>query len=284
MAIAFTAQVAQNPFLPRGGELVHAVLSVACTGTAPGRRPLAEALLIDCSGSMEGEKVRHAKAAVAAAIDQLRDDARFCVIAGSDRAAVVYPMAPATDANRAAAKGVVGRLTASGGTAMSAWLIAALGEFARVPDAIPHALLLTDGKNESEPEASLAAAVGRCEGKFQCDARGVGTDWIPDQLRLITGKLLGTLDIIPRPADIPADFRRVVAGATGRSVADVALRLWTPQNAKVKFVKRVAPDVVDLTGKRTESGPRTGDYPTGSWGAESLRLPAVRRGHSRPDR
>ena len=103
MAIAFTAQVAQNPFLPRGGELVHAVLSVACTGTAPGRRPLAEALLIDCSGSMEGEKVRHAKAAVAAAIDQLRDDARFCVIAGSDRAAVVYPMAPATDANRAAA-------------------------------------------------------------------------------------------------------------------------------------------------------------------------------------
>jgi hypothetical protein len=55
----------------------------------------------------------------------------------------------------------------------------------------------------------------------------------------------------------------------GKKVADVALRLWTPQGATVKFVKQVEPSLVDLTARRVESGPRTGDYPTGSWGAES---------------
>lgn len=274
MTVAFTAQVAQNPYLPRGGNLVHAVVSVASTGAAvagPGGRPLAEALLVDCSGSMDGEKIRNAKAAVAVAIDQLRPDSSFCVVAGSDRASVVYPMAPATDPNKAAAKQVVGRLTAGGGTAMSTWLTAALGEFGRVKTGhIPHALLLTDGKNESETDAALAAAVGRCEGKFQCDARGVGTDWVPDQLRVITGRLLGTLDIIPQPGDIPSDFRRVVGTAMGKTVADVVLRLWTPVGATIEFCRQVYPETVDLTNRAATSPntPQVRDYPTGAWGEE----------------
>ncbi len=55
----------------------------------------------------------------------------------------------------------------------------------------------------------------------------------------------------------------------GKEVADVALRLWTPLGASVRFVKQVAPTVEELTDRRTEAGPRTGDYPTGSWGDES---------------
>lgn len=55
----------------------------------------------------------------------------------------------------------------------------------------------------------------------------------------------------------------------GKEVADVALRLWTPVGAEVAFVKQVAPTVEELTGRRTEAGPRAGDYPTGSWGDES---------------
>jgi hypothetical protein len=52
----------------------------------------------------------------------------------------------------------------------------------------------------------------------------------------------------------------------GKQVADVALRVWTPQRAAVRFVKQVAPAVDDLTGRRTPSGPQAGDYPTGAWG------------------
>jgi 2-hydroxychromene-2-carboxylate isomerase len=55
----------------------------------------------------------------------------------------------------------------------------------------------------------------------------------------------------------------------GKAVADVMLRLWTPRGAGIRFVKQVAPEVADLTGRRVESGQQSGDYPTGSWGAES---------------
>jgi hypothetical protein len=58
--------------------------------------------------------------------------------------------------------------------------------------------------------------------------------------------------------------------AMAKQVADVKLRIWTPQHAELKFVKQVAPTVEDLTARRTATGPQAGDYPTGAWGpAES---------------
>jgi hypothetical protein len=52
----------------------------------------------------------------------------------------------------------------------------------------------------------------------------------------------------------------------GKQVADVVLRVWTPQHATIRFVKQVAPAVDDLTDRRTQTGPQAGDYPTGAWG------------------
>jgi von Willebrand factor type A C-terminal domain len=54
-------------------------------------------------------------------------------------------------------------------------------------------------------------------------------------------------------------------------VADVALRVWTPQHATVRFVKQVAPTVEDLTARRTAATPQAGDYPTGAWAAGESR-------------
>ena len=100
--------------------------------------------------------------------------------------------------------------------------------------------------------------------------RGVGTDWVPDQLRKISGKLLGTLDIIPEPADIEADFRKVIENAMGKSVSDVSLRLWTPVGAKVEFCRLVYPEQVELTDRARvdPKTPQVRDYPTGAWGEE----------------
>ena len=54
-----------------------------------------------------------------------------------------------------------------------------------------------------------------------------------------------------------------------KEVADVALRVWTPQHASVRFVKQVAPTVEDLTARRSQVTAQAGDYPTGAWGTES---------------
>ena len=51
---------------------------------------------------------------------------------------------------------------------------------------------------------------------------------------------------------------------------------------EISFVKQVAPTVEDLTDRRTEAGPRAGDYPTGFLGRRVPRLPRVRRGAAPP--
>jgi len=85
------------------------------------------------------------------------------------------------------------------------------------------------------------------------------------EIRRISSALLGTVDIVPDPAGLAADFAAMMQAAMGKQVADVALRVWTPQHASVRFMKQVAPAVEDLTARRTQSGPQAGDYPTGAW-------------------
>ncbi|HYB46880.1 MAG TPA: hypothetical protein VED20_05890, partial [Streptosporangiaceae bacterium] len=149
------------------------------------------------------------------------------------------------------------------------WLRLARELFATREDALRHAILLTDGRNEHESAAELAAAIELCIGVFSCDCRGVGTDWDVDELRRISTALLGTVDIVPDPDGLAADFEAMMQASMAKEVADVALRVWTPQHAKVRFIRQVAPAVEDLTGRRTQATPQAGDYPTGAWGTES---------------
>jgi von Willebrand factor type A C-terminal domain len=89
-------------------------------------------------------------------------------------------------------------------------------------------------------------------------------------LRLISGKLMGTVDIIPRPSDIEADFRKVIASAMDKSVNDVQLRLWVPLGASVDTCSQAYPEKIDLTprGRPVAGSAQLRDFPTGAWGEE----------------
>jgi len=274
--MSFTVDVDQNQFLPEGGRTVNAVVTVTSSADmTPARSDTsgsAEIVMVDCSGSMDvpTTKISSARAAVSAAIDVLRDGTAFAVVAGTNSAWPVFPtdgtMAIADPASRAAAKRAAMSLRASGGTAIGTWLRLSCAIFETYPAQLRHAILLTDGKNQHETPDQLQAAIGRCEGLFSCDCRGVGTDWEVAELRRISTALLGSVDIVADPAGLAADFAAMMENAMGKQVADVALRVWTPQSAVVQFVKQVAPTVADLTARRTPSGPQAGDYPTGAWG------------------
>ncbi|MGW3684334.1 hypothetical protein, partial [Streptomyces prasinus] len=192
---------------------------------------------------------------------------------GPPRAPVVAPaagrLAVAGAATREQAKRALRTLSAGGGTAIGTWLRLADRLLAAADVEIRHGILLTDGRNEHESPEDLEAALEACAGRFTCDARGVGTDWEVKEVTAIASGLLGSADIVADPAGLADDFTRMMETAMGKEVADVALRLWTPLGASVKFVKQVAPTVEELTGRRTEAGPRAGDYPLGSWGDES---------------
>lgn len=277
----FSAEVFQNAYLPDGGTDVHAIVSVTCAGAgSAGQGPggdAAEIVIVDTSGSMQGERMRAAQAGAAAAIDQILDGTYFAVVSGTDGAnrAFPYPNAVAAMVRmepgaREAAKEAVSRLVAGGGTAIGSWLRLADRLFGTVPTARQrHALLLTDGKNQSETQATLQASLRQVQGSFQCDCRGVGADWDVRELREVATALLGTVDLIPRPADLAEEFARVMRQAMSRGVAGAELRVWAPQGARVLFVKQVSPEVDDLTSRGGPVNPLTSAYPTGAWRDET---------------
>ncbi|WP_030345189.1 vWA domain-containing protein [Streptomyces sp. NRRL S-1022] len=284
----FSVDVYQNEYLPEGGSEVNAIVTVSATGGGttgstvsapvypPGRRPSAAvALMVDCSGSMDypPAKMLGARDATAAAIDALRDGTFFAVIGGTHVATEVYPgagrLAVADAITREQAKQALRRLSAGGGTAIGTWLRLADRLLSSADVGIRHGILLTDGRNEHESAQDLRATLDACAGRFTCDARGVGTDWEVKEVTAIASALLGTADIVADPAGLAADFTQMMETAMGKEVADVALRVWTPVGTAIRFVKQVAPSMEDLTDRRTEAGPRAGDYPTGSWGDES---------------
>jgi hypothetical protein len=271
----FTMDIDHNEYLAEGARDINAILTVMMAGTElespAGETDAAEIIIIDCSGSMgsPGSKIAEARAACSAAVDVLRDGVAFAVIAGTHEAAVCFPedgsLAVAGAQTRGSAKKAVRRLRPGGGTAIGAWLRLAYQMFTSHPARLRHAILLADGNDESESPDDLSAAIKLCEGVFSCDCRGVGTDWRVAELRRVSAALLGSVDIVPDPAGLAADFSAMMARSMGKRVADVSLRIWTPQRASV-FLKQVAPAVEDLTSRRTESGPQVGDYPTGAWG------------------
>ncbi|MEV4802095.1 VWA domain-containing protein [Nonomuraea sp. NPDC049421] len=272
---AFTLTIDQNKYLSLDGREVHAILTVGATGAAAVRTSATEAaevIIVDTSGSMSGSKIREARMAAVTAVQTLRDGVHFAVVSGTNRAKVVYPpsgdhLAMASPATRAEAERAISRLSAGGGTAIGEWIKLAGHLLTAHPSAIKHALLMTDGQN-NQSDDTFADVLAAWSGKFVIDSLGVGDDWVPAELRKVAEAMLGTFDFVRDQGDLPEYFRRLTQTSMSKTVPDLTLRVWVPQAARLKFVKQVSPTILDLTGKRTDVNPLTGDYPTGSWGQE----------------
>lgn len=283
----FQIECFQNEFLPEGGQVMHAVLTVCASGTGSSvsdPAPAAdrtELLIVDTSGSMNGRKLRSAKAATAAAVDCIPDGVGFGIITGNHQAELAYPLwgsvAVSSAQTRAEAKGAVKNFEARGGTAIGAWIELAQGILGQ-SEGIRHAILLTDGRNESEEPEELDEALRRADGAFQCDCRGVGDDWEVAELRKVATALRGSYDIVADPDGLAADFSGLMMHSLSKQVAELTLRVWTPQGAEIVALKQMEPPL-DLVGSRTAGGPLVGDYTTGAWGDEcrdfylSVRVP-----------
>jgi len=277
----FSAEVFQNEFLSDGATDVHAVVSITATGTGEAGRAgggeAAEIIIVDTSGSMMDDKIREARTAAAAAVDAILDGTWFAIIAGTHVATRAFPYPNASmpmvrmePGARAAAREAVSRFVADGGTAIGSWLRLAGELFDTVPSAAQrHAILLTDGQNQSEQPADFAASIRAVTGRFQCDCRGVGSDWEVRELREVSTALLGTVGLVANPAELAEDFSSMIKQAMGRGIAEATLRVWAPQGAQVLFVRQVSPSVEDLTPRRQSVNALTGAYPTGAWGDES---------------
>lgn len=270
--MAFKLEAFQNKHLPAGKGRVDAILSVTAEAgaQAPGG-PLVVGFIVDKSGSMAGERIAAVRGAVTTAIEMLPETAWFFVVAFDSSAQVVVTSTLATPVNRSAAATALNRLMAGGGTAMSTGLAAARSLFERMPNAIRQAIFLTDGKNESESTGNVTAQLQACEGVFQCECWGVGTDWRVGEVQQIAHELLGKVSLVPDAAGIASAFRSTIEKVSSKALKDVRLRLWTPQGATLAFVKQANPTLEDLTAKARVVTPQVREFMTGAWGAGESR-------------
>jgi hypothetical protein len=269
--MGFKIEAFQNRYLAPGSNRVDAIVSVTSDPALKATRELVVGFIIDKSGSMASGRIEAVHGAVGKAISMLPDGAWFFVVAFDGNAYVVVKETQATAESKRWAAGAIIQVQAAGGTAMSTGLRAARSVFERAPSAIHQAIFLTDGKNEGEKPAAVLDELKRCEGVFECDCWGVGTDWQVGEVQTIAQALLGKAALIPSPEGVDAAFRGAIEKASGKALKDVRFRLWTPQGASIAFVKQVNPTIEDLTAKAREASPQVREYMTGSWAGGETR-------------
>ena len=161
-------------------------------------------MVVDISGSMSGEKLDQAKAALRQALGSLRPSDRFRLIAFSNAVREFRDgFSPATRDAVTEARQFVDQLSANGGTNLAGAVEAALAER---PDAerLPLVLLLTDGipsVGEQAPDRIAAEAAGRI-GRARIFTVGIGTDvntYLLDRLA-VEGR--GSATYVPPGADV----------------------------------------------------------------------------------
>ncbi|MFF9086798.1 VWA domain-containing protein [Streptomyces sp. NPDC014991] len=267
---------------------MHAILEIGVrsqagprhTGApAPGTGPaLAEVLIVDTSRSMlhPAAKLRAAKDATAAAVRMLPDGTAFAVLSGRFDATLVHPgpdrpvLAVAGPAEREAAERAVRILDADGGTALGTWLDLARRLLKDHPAPVKHVLLLTDGRNEHDHRAAMAldTALDACEGRFVCDAWGIGDDWDAELLLRITRRLHGRARAVRAESELTSAYEELVAGLLGTAVPELRIRLTPTPGTVIRQVKQVVPAEQDLPAVPAGSGGRAVEYVTRAWGEE----------------
>src|SRR5262245_32843252 len=134
-------------------EIVGSEQDIAVTIRMPGgknlqRPPLSLAIVIDRSGSMEGEPLANAKAAAANLVAQLDERDAFTVVTYSSSDETVVPMMRATAANKASAQGAIDQIWDDGNTCISCGISRGAAELMATPvkDGLRRMVLISDGQ------------------------------------------------------------------------------------------------------------------------------------------
>ena len=264
----FDVSAYQNPYLREGVTRLEAVLSINLntTNVQSAPVPLALAIVIDRSGSMEGKKIEAAKDAAIRVIQAADESTAFMVVTFNEIANVIMPPSAATPDNKQRAVQAIRSVYSNGGTCMSSGLSAVAREMGSAQGRARKILFLTDGKNEGEKRSVLDRSVELCRtSQVEVSAWGIGTDWDEDELRHIAESTHGDADIIPSPDQVATAFTTAFSRFQATAVTNARLNLWTPQGVTVNSIQQVFPNIATLPVTQDPSNPRIVQVALGSW-------------------
>jgi Ca-activated chloride channel family protein len=254
----FKIDAYNNPYLQIGQSTLQAVLSIGLdTNVALAPAPLALAIVLDCSASMNGPKIHAARDGAVKVVQALEPTMVFMVVIFNGAAQVIFGPAPGTDENKKRAVIALQTVSVSGGTRMSTALHAVAEKFGRQRSRVTKVLFLTDGKNEGELRPALDQAVNRCKAlDISIHAWGVGTDWDAEELLHMAEATHGNADIIPTPQQIETAFTTAFNEMRKTAITNVRLALWSPVGVQIPTLSQVYPTIAPLELEPDPVNPR----------------------------
>ncbi len=238
-----------KPYLPvlKTQQLVYVYVEIkAAEGVIDVKAPLNISLVLDKSGSMEGDKIRNLRQAAKNAVDLLDADDYVSIIAFSDQ---VYTIAPSTLAvDKAKLQKQIGRIRDGGGTAMSGGMRRGLTELEKnlSADRLNRMLLLTDGQTFGDEDQCQELGDEMGTKGIVIQALGLGEDWNEDLLDQVAEASGGKADFIETPDEISAYFQAAVQRMQATVVQNAQLILRLVNGIVPRQVWRVVPIIENL--------------------------------------
>lgn len=231
-------------------QAVYALVDIkAGNKTVFGTMPANFSLVLDRSGSMDGEKMDNLKEAVGYVVDHLSDKDFVSITIFDDQVETLIPsqLAKNRDEIKTKLEGVIAR----GGTQISDGLKVGLAEARKgyAKDRVNRILLLTDGRTWDDEDACLKLAEEAGREGIAITSVGLGEEWNEKLLLQIAEGSHGNSHWIESPISILDAFRQEVEGM--QSVAATNLRILVRMSPGVKPVKAYStiPMISDVSKK-----------------------------------
>jgi Ca-activated chloride channel homolog len=228
-------------------QVVYLLLEVNPTEQlAQVRMPVHFALVLDCSGSMHGKKLRRVKDAVQVVIDHLSPADAITIVTFSNRAQTIVPTQFARDPQ--GMKAQVETIRAGGGTTMPCGMQQGLDEMFRweSANAVKRMIVLTDGRTSGSKKCRELARSAREVGVV-ISPLGIGADWdekLLDDIGVLSGG--SEAEFVRQPDDAIAIFRQQVLSAVDVVVRNAVLTVHLPQGVSPRRAVKVLPAISDL--------------------------------------
>ncbi|MEN3328206.1 MAG: Ca-activated chloride channel [Acidobacteriota bacterium] len=201
-----------------------------------GRPDLNLSLVLDRSGSMEGEKMTRAREAAMFCVDQILPTDRLSVVTFDDRIEVLFPSEPVT--NKQAMKDLIARVTARGSTALhEAWVRGGLTVSERMLDqGINRVILITDGLANvgiTNTDEIVTQSMGLYQRGVSTSTIGIGADFNEDLLMPMAQSGGGNAWHVIEPDDMQHIFQTELEGLIAQYAHTVSLSLIPADGVRI---------------------------------------------------